>query len=817
VKNTKRRILFAVLVCLPLVSAIGRESKPVILRGKVVNYKAEPIAGAEVVAYEKYSEYNHLPVQVKMLTSVQRTDSDGKFYMNVMPISQYDTYVVARKEGFALGWDALSYNHDYKVEDNFHIILEKPHALAGKVVDANGAPVANSTVQVLPVRSYLRRISQRPLYGPLDWLTVKADNKGDFVFKSFPADTSGNFWVTVSGRDLFYHFTPHGLSSIGYEVGINDLELVIPRGITIQGKVIERNTRKGISGVLILLQVQNVRDKRWQRYRDHELVSGQDGVFSIRGVPAGRHTLKVVTPFNRTADWVGREVALNITGNEGSKNVVIGVEKGALLEVLVRNRQTGRPLSGIQTWINNKYPGSSKGIYYSVFTGADGVARVRVIPGRYTIMAHDHDYVRQQMEVPVIAYASRPSRLDVMLEPRSKIRGTVVEVSGRPASRKIVSIYPFGHTIFTDQYGRFEAKPNNQHPTKLLGVRDVERNLADLTKVGRMSSITRLELKPALSITGLITDTNGICIPAARVCLTMDVSHCTCFVDEVITNGQGRYRIDAVVPEQAGCEYRLSVNTSEYGQVKYERISVRGNPGELVDIEPIKLLPADASISGVVFDKSGNPADNVPIFVHGHRGFDQPGRSVATDSQGRFKINRICKGPLKLQASFASSPGGSGNLYAQGGDKDVRIVLGQTLVHTGYTSLVGKSLPDISGFGFEPMLENIDNKRLLICFFHFDQRPSRNCVRQLKIKASQLREQDVCFVFIQASQLPRKILNDWRIKERITLPVGIVRGDEVETRQKWAVESLPWLILTDRNHIVTAEGFSLAELRGKIK
>jgi hypothetical protein len=297
----------------------------------------------------------------------------------------------------------------------------------------------------------------------------------------------------------------------------------------------------------------------------------------------------------------------------------------------------------------------------------------------------------------------------------------------------------------------------------------------------------------------------------------MNVSSCICFVDEVITNSEGRYRINAIVPERAGFYYRLSVNASGYGPVESNRISVKGGPGEPMDIPPIKLVPANVSISGVVVDKSGNPAANIPIFIHGYQRFDQPERTVSTDSQGRFVIRRICKGPLSLQANFSSSPGGSGNLYAQGGDKDVRIVLGQKLVHTGYTSLVGKSLPDISGFGFEPMLEKKDNKRLLICFFHLGQRPSRNCVRQLKMKTRELQEQGVYVVFIQASHLPRRNLNDWRSKERITLPIGIVQGDEIETRQKWAVESLPWLILTDRRHIVSAEGFSLAELSEKIK
>lgn len=33
----------------------------------------------------------------------------------------------------------------------------------------------------------------------------------------------------------------------------------------------------------------------------------------------------------------------------------------------------------------------------------------------------------------------------------------------------------------------------------------------------------------------------------------------------------------------------------------------------------------------------------------------------------------------------------------------------------------------------------------------------------------------------------------------------------------WGAHALPWLILTDKKHIVQAEGFNINELDGKIK
>ncbi len=814
-----RRVWIVISVCLLTVSAFGQKGKPVILKGQVVDSKAKPVVGAEVVAFEKCRDYYRSVDYAKMLTSVQRTDNGGRFLLNVTPMSQYDTYLVARKEGFALGWDALSYNHDYKAQGKFYIILEKPKELAGKVVDAEGVPVAGATVWALPKTSYLHRLRQRPIYGPQEWLTVKTGGNGTFAFRNLPADASADFWVKVAGRDLVYHYTPQVMSSIGFEVGIEDLELVIPHGTTIQGKVLEKRTRVGISGVRLLLQA-NPREQQ-QRYRYHELFSGPDGAFSISGVPAGKHILRVVTPMDRTAEWISRTVPVSVAPNEELKNVTVEVEKGAMLQVIARDRRTGRLLNGIKIYVHNKGATRFKGdfgFFRNAFTGADGIAHVRVPPGQCSVSAwNSSEYSGLSQGLQAVAVKSRTSRVEILLEPKLKIRGSVVDISRRPVKKAVVSIYPFGHTVFTDDNGRFEGKPNSQHPTKLLGVRDTERNLAGLTEVRYQSSTARLELKPALSITGLITDANNIGIPAARVRLILNVAYCSCFVDEVIADSTGRYRIDAVFPEREGFEYRLHVMASGYGPVEHKRISVKGNPGELVNASPIKLVRADASISGVVVDKNGNPAANIPLFLHGHRNFDQPERSTATDSQGRFVINRICKGPLKIQANFASSPSGSGNLYAQGGDKDVRIVLGQELTHTGYTSLIGKSLPDISEFGIEPMTEQKESARMLICFFHCGQRPSRYCVRQLKTKARQLREQDVFVACVQASYLPKKGLNDWIRKERISLPIGMAKEDDIKTRQKWGVQSLPWLVLTDRNHIVIAEGFPLTELEEKIK
>jgi hypothetical protein len=210
------------------------------------------------------------------------------------------------------------------------------------------------------------------------------------------------------------------------------------------------------------------------------------------------------------------------------------------------------------------------------------------------------------------------------------------------------------------------------------------------------------------------------------------------------------------------------------------------------------------------------PAARVPIFLNGADGSDQPDKSTATNEDGRFAINRICKAPLRLQANFRSSPRGEGFLHAQGGDKNVKIILGQKGAHQAHASLIGKPLPELKDLGIKLSPVDIEGKRILVCFFDMEQRPSRRCITQLAKKAELLKSKSIAIVTIQASTIDKDTLVQWVKKYNIPFPAGMIKGDVDKIRSSWGVKSLPWLILTDNKHTVQAEGFGLDELEGRL-
>jgi hypothetical protein len=131
--------------------------------------------------------------------------------------------------------------------------------------------------------------------------------------------------------------------------------------------------------------------------------------------------------------------------------------------------------------------------------------------------------------------------------------------------------------------------------------------------------------------------------------------------------------------------------------------------------------------------------------------------------------------------------------------------------------LVDKALPPFEGIEIDFATEKARGKMLLVCFWDINQRPSRNCIVQLAKQVEQLKEKSVTVVAVQASKIDEITLDKWLKENKIPFPVGMLEGDSERSRFAWGVRSLPWLILSDPEHIVRAEGFSIGDLDQKLK
>jgi hypothetical protein len=147
--------------------------------------------------------------------------------------------------------------------------------------------------------------------------------------------------------------------------------------------------------------------------------------------------------------------------------------------------------------------------------------------------------------------------------------------------------------------------------------------------------------------------------------------------------------------------------------------------------------------------------------------------------------------------------------------KQIELIIPPNLAEAA--SLTGKPLPDYTGIDVDLNQDRLREKRLLICFFDYSQRPARRYVLQLNDRLAQLRGQDIEVIAVQASKTKGDRLDQWMKKINLSVPVATIIGDRDEVRFIWNVQSLPWLILTDRGQKVVTEGFALQDLDDKLK
>lgn len=133
-----------------------------------------------------------------------------------------------------------------------------------------------------------------------------------------------------------------------------------------------------------------------------------------------------------------------------------------------------------------------------------------------------------------------------------------------------------------------------------------------------------------------------------------------------------------------------------------------------------------------------------------------------------------------------------------------------------HAGLVGSPLPRFNASRIDATVENARGKRVLLCFWDVGQRPSRNCIQRLSKAQAALENKNVVVIPVHIASPDEDPPDKWLTENRIPLLTETLDDGRVKARQLWGARVLPWLILTDANHIVTAEGITLDELDRKL-
>ncbi|MHC4647685.1 MAG: thioredoxin domain-containing protein [Planctomycetota bacterium] len=132
---------------------------------------------------------------------------------------------------------------------------------------------------------------------------------------------------------------------------------------------------------------------------------------------------------------------------------------------------------------------------------------------------------------------------------------------------------------------------------------------------------------------------------------------------------------------------------------------------------------------------------------------------------------------------------------------------------TAAESKVGNPIPGFEGVRFETsQKDKIKDKPLLVCFWDIDQHPSRQCIRMLEKQKDVLREKNIVVLAVHSGTKQKNEVKEWLKKNALSLTLGMTEGDPYDTLLAWGAKGLPWLILTDEQHIITKAGFGPDDL-----
>lgn len=131
-------------------------------------------------------------------------------------------------------------------------------------------------------------------------------------------------------------------------------------------------------------------------------------------------------------------------------------------------------------------------------------------------------------------------------------------------------------------------------------------------------------------------------------------------------------------------------------------------------------------------------------------------------------------------------------------------------------SIMDKSLPTFEGIAAEFGPERTKGKKVLVCFWDMQQRPSRNLVAELAKRRKELENRGVVVLLAHTSQVDADVLKQWLGSRRIPFTCGSITGDTDTVLFRWGVRAQPWLVLADEKGIVRAEGLALDQLDEKL-
>jgi len=370
------------------------------------------------------------------------SDDDGRFLARHLAAGTYD--VELRIEGRAPrllpGVEPPAGVEEEAVLDLGEVVLEPGVALEGRVVDAEGEPVAEAKVEIGGFPSHSGLGSRQP--SGLSARETATDVDGRFRIEDLASDTRVTVRVEAEG------LLPTSVPGVELPTA-SPLEIRLERGARLFGRVVSLGgSPVPTAAVRPILEV----PKSYPQPTETD----DDGGFDFKALPAGQLTLEV-----QATGFVPRRLSgLSTAEGRDVGPIEIRLDPGARIDGRVLDPY-GVPVVGARVRVGFRLEWGGSG--QSVSTRKDGRFEISggVPPGEIEIVARYGDLaVRREIDL-----GPAGATVELILEPRQGLTGRVIDPEGTPVGGARVEARPLEPdrvssytSVQTDRRGRFHLE-----------------------------------------------------------------------------------------------------------------------------------------------------------------------------------------------------------------------------------------------------------------------------------------------------------------------------------------------------------------------
>ncbi len=473
--------------------------------------------------------------------------------------------IVVRKNGLAWNcrrWLLL----DDLVAD---ISLDQPMDLAGVVVNDKGNPVAGCNVSLHSVRSSSIRAYNIPKPLTKELLSTETDSRGRFRLMTLSADCQTDFRIEAAGYATIQSQYLPSSQYIVYTPGQTDIRFILRPEARIQGTVVRGSDGQPVPGA----EVRIGRTRTGAAYGFDLAISDRAGKFSFQGIPEGDFWVGTGTSHVPDTDWVGWPIPIQTQAGKTFTDVKLELAKGGVLEVKVVDSR-GVLIKGARaTVFTRDDSGLAQGR-----TDAEGLCRIHLPAGAYKLIdVGKRGYNAYEQFTFFDIEQGQIIRRQFTLKKADRIHGIVVDEAGNPVPDVRLALMPSQtDAVLSDRHGRFtmtwvkwyddQNRPDDN--TYELIAMDLKGDRAGTLKMQGDLKGLRLVLKPAVTMTGTVVDSEGKPRERARVSswLTSDGWGMNLNRNKrCLTDRSGRFAIRCVLP---GRTCKIDVQANGTKQVK---------------------------------------------------------------------------------------------------------------------------------------------------------------------------------------------------------------------------------------------------------